>query len=222
MNRFLTQKEFGKQYDLIEDIDLSIISVICKEELDHKSKESYPYIPNHYFESLYFIFSNMWEYKHKYPRSPIFKLSLLDVGAGSGRIVALAKACGIQAKGVEFHAPYVELGRKFYELSEDELIVGNAFDLKNDFLKQFSVIYTYMPIRNDARMAALHFHLESQAGDSTTFIEMLPRYYPMRHFSMTETYKPFWVEKGVSRYDYPHMGTVTVEGYNIWNEKDVD
>lgn len=221
MKSFPSLTAFRKKVELVDEIDQSIRSVILQDKKDHRSKESYPYIPFREDKILYFMFRKLHEGFSRYNR----RFSLLDVGAGTGRIVALAKMCGIPARGVEFHAPYVELGREFYELSPEELIVENGFNLKFDFLKEFTVIYTYMPIRNSMRMSALHFHLESQALYGTLFVEMLPAYYPMEHFKLDKKMTLYveFSDEELDKIDYPFPAAICVNrGYNEYDEKHVD
>lgn len=132
---------------------------------------AFPYIPFHGVSDLYDLFINLVEY-HQKP-------TLLDVGAGTGRIVALAKFMGIDAKGIELNPDCVIEGRKLYGFSEEELMVKDAFELDREFLKQFDVIYTYMPISNRDLMGKLHMHLYANAGSWAILAEMLPDYYPV-------------------------------------------
>jgi SAM-dependent methyltransferase len=162
--------------------------VRCKmydtETFKHKVDESWSYVPFLEEEKLYGLFSGI----RKLEDILCQKISLLDVGAGTGRIVYLAKKCGISAKGIEFHQPYVESGRKAFKLSKDELQVQNAFDLSVEFLLQFGVIYTYMPLKDTARMTELHFSLvnkiqsfkekDGEGSHSVIFAEMCRVYYP--------------------------------------------
>jgi SAM-dependent methyltransferase len=154
------------------------------ETFEHKVDESWSYVPFLRGEKLYELFSGIRRLEDILCR----KISLLDVGAGTGRIVYLAKKCGISAKGIEFHRPYVEFGRKVFKLSKDELQVQNAFDLSVEFLLQFGIIYTYMPLKDTARMTELHFSLvnkiqsfkekDGEGSHSVIFAEMCRVYYP--------------------------------------------
>ena len=141
---------------------------------------SYPYIPFSADAALYDLFEKIS--KMRASETTVIerdKISLLDVGCGTGRIVWLAKKFGLSAKGLEYHEPYVKLGKEYFGLSDEDLMVGNAFDLKYDFLKQFRVIYTYMPLYKPVEMTRLHFSMYYEAARHTIFVEMLPSYYPM-------------------------------------------
>ncbi len=215
MNKIPTFDEFSKLYRDITDGDDEIGYQIRKEN-PHNVIGSYPYIPFHDDDTLYYIFVKMLENKQK----SYMPLTLLDVGAGTGRIIHLAKFMGIAAKGIEFHEPYVTTGRKLYGLSEEELIVQDAFTLTPKFLEQFSVIYTYMPLYDSVKMTGLHCHLASNARRGTTLVEMLPSYYPMCHFRTLYNEKrdtiPNWLKWEKSKqFPYePDFGAITIRyGY---------
>lgn len=165
------------------------------EQFNHKIVGSFPYIPYTGTRTLYEIFSGIreaYENRTYYPDGGKF----LDIGAGTGTIVKLAKDFGLSAVGIEFHEPYVIAGRKLHGLSDEELVLENAFNLHREFLTQFQVIYTYMPLCNSDKMSELHFQIFRRLDYEAVMVEMLPNYYPMDNFvirhgrSVTD-----WLEK---------------------------
>lgn len=185
MSNIPTPAEFEELCRESDQIDKGIQNGLnLKKILNHNFKGRWNYIPFHHENILYELFSRIVE---KIPSS--FKEpSILDVGCGTGRIVWLAKQFGIKAKGIEFYNPYVENGRKFFNLSEEELIVQDAFDLSEEFLWQFSVIYTYMPISNKEKMGELHLNLRNKTRYPTILAEMYPVYYPVSHLKLYTTW----------------------------------
>lgn len=165
----------------IEKKDFQLIDALqMAGKLQPPMKGAYPYIPFHGVSNLYDLFINLVEYHQKRAYKKRLKPTLLDVGAGTGRIVTLAKFMGIDAKGIELNSDCVIEGRKLYGLSEKELMVKDAFELDREFLEQFDVIYTYMPIAEPGLMGKLHMHLYATAGIWTVLAEMLPQYYPVK------------------------------------------
>lgn len=150
---------------------------LYNEVFQDNSVVSYPYIPMHDSVGLYEVFC----------MAKKNKLSLLDIGAGTGRIIALAKFCGISAAGLEYQELYVKAGRKLFGLSEEELFVGDAFEISPETLSEYGLIYTYMPIRVAERMTDLHFSLYQKSAPGTKFVEMLPSYYPVNYMRYQPT-----------------------------------
>lgn len=185
--QIMSKESFVKLCKTVERLDEKLRSEIHADGIyQHGVKESYSYIPFYETHRLYELFSAIRKREEGYRE----EIRLLDVGAGTGRIVYLAKRCGISAVGIEFHAPYVEYGRTAYKLSEDELQVRNAFELEPEFLGKFRVIYTYMPLNDQLRMSELHWSMASKIQNAlrsenyrVDFVEMLPRYYPMSSVS---------------------------------------
>lgn len=179
----LTERNIARLMLSTEKIDREIRQSLSAADLYHHSAEvkgSYPYIAFHDEQRLCDFFRMLLQ-KHQsvYPNRP---LKLLDVGAGTGRIVYLAKRFGIPAMGIEYHEPYVKLGREYFGLSEEELVVGDAFEMSVEFLAPITVIYTYMPLYNPLKMSELHFSMYHKTQYGTVFAEMLPSYYPMNEF----------------------------------------
>jgi SAM-dependent methyltransferase len=200
----MTVPKFKHLVFLTDKIDLGIRGKMNDAGIyNHEVKESSPYIPFHHVEKLYELFSGIRRLEDILCR----KISLLDVGAGTGRIVYLAKKCGISAKGIEFHKPYVEAGRKAFKLSKDELQVQNAFDLSVEFILQFGVIYTYIPIKDISRMTELHFSLvnkiqsfkekDEEGIHSVIFTEMCRVYYPWTFVSSDTVVKSTYGIDGI-------------------------
>lgn len=178
--------KFRKRYLEVVEIDRAIKMVISQENIYSKKVGYFPYIPyggNDTHEKgivkLYQIFLELSKYiiapYNNIKPSTVF----LDVGAGSGRMVKLAEFFGFEARGIEVQEKYVELGRKYYRFKKDQLIVKDAFDIDQEFLKDIRIIYTYMPISRRELMTKLHMHLYSNAECNTVFAEMLPDYYPL-------------------------------------------
>jgi SAM-dependent methyltransferase len=181
----IDEKKFEKFVEEIREKDLDLIhSLDASNTFYHGVQESYPYIPFIHSQELRFFIEMLknrrqefeWE-KHKIPTPCV-----LDVGAGTGRIVKILKEFGIQAVGIEFHEPYVKLGREAYGLSEQELVLGDAFEMTREFLAGFNCIYTYMPLCSGKRMTELHFSIFQKILPNTIMVEMLPNYYPMSQF----------------------------------------
>ena len=169
-------EQFRKLYEEISATDYAAKGVLnAQGNREHNVRGVYPYI-------AYQGMDDLWELFESLSRKFLGKenVKFLDVGAGTGRIVDLARKFGFgKSVGVEFYEPYVIAGRKFHKLGESDLLVKDAFKLNYDFLKDFNVIYTYMPIRDGRKMCQLHCQLVSEAGWNTIFVEMLPRYYPV-------------------------------------------
>lgn len=175
-------REFADLYKKIDEKDRQLIRKLDYEgKLRHGVRESYDYIPNHGTKGLYEAFSHI---KITLENAYRHDIGFIDVGAGTGRIVKLAKEFGFNPVcGVEFQEQYVKLGRKEYRLSDKELVVKDAFTLDAEFLKDFRAVYTYMPLIDRKRMSALCFHLNNIAKESTVFVEMLPEYFPLNRFA---------------------------------------
>jgi SAM-dependent methyltransferase len=201
-----TKKSFIEYSRKLEEFDQEIrMSLSASHSYQHdRRQESYPYIPYDAVENLWDVFQFIL-YEKKFYGMKYVEFDLIDIGAGTGRIVALAKYVGLSAVGLEYHAPYVELGRKYMELSEEELLVGDAFQIEKEFLQKISNIYTYMPLHNHARMTELHFSLFLKARPSANFLEMLPIYHPM---NMAK-----FLGKSVEKFPGMHIGVVTKSHY---------
>jgi hypothetical protein len=182
----MSKDDFREFYNSLWELDDQNEDKLRSEsKYEHEVKESFPYIPFGDFTALHTLFVSI---KSRDAERGT-QTSLLDVGAGTGRIVCLAKKFGIPAKGIEFYEPYVLLGRKTHELSDEELILGNAFDMTPEFLQEFGVIYTYMPLLDTSRMTELHFSMVNKLqnrkyvhGQEIFMVEMYPMYYPMNIF----------------------------------------
>jgi hypothetical protein len=181
VKKYPSIEEFYKFADGIDDLDDTMRDTLQESGLytHNLQKESYPYIAMHNSMQLYNVFQTIFNLKKVMEVSSKFQYDLTDIGAGTGRIVKLAKFFGLKARGLEYHEPYTKLGRTLFDLSADELIVGNAFDVSKKYVQESFVIYTYMPLHNHDRMSELHFSLYSKAKTGSWFVEMLPRYYPM-------------------------------------------
>ncbi len=172
-------EKFGQEISRQDDDIRNSLQSIGQYKHD-LGKESYAYIPMSDLRSLYGVFKHVIYLKENFKRyDKDFEIDLIDIGAGTGRILLLAKFLGLKAAGLEYHEPYVKFGRELFGLTEEELIVGNAFNVSPEFLQKSRVIYTYMPLHNHTRMTELHFSMYLKAASSTRFIEMLPQYYPM-------------------------------------------
>lgn len=172
----MNKNSFIKLYDEICEKDGAAKALLnAQRNREHNVPGVYPYIAFQDEHDLWDLFQALFQ-KFKGKENVRF----LDVGAGTGRIVDLARKYGFgKAVGVEFFEPYVIAGKEMHKLGESDLLVEDAFNLKWDFLKDFNVIYTYMPIRDSRKMSQLHCHLVAEAGWKTIFVEMLPQYYPV-------------------------------------------
>jgi len=201
MDKMPSMSEFAdwmRESERKDDEIRHTLKAVGKYDHDLQKEGSYPYIPFHGYRYLHEVFSMVLKEKPE-------RRGFVDIGCGTGRIVYLAKRCGIPAKGLEYHEPYTKLGKEMFGLSEEDLVVGNAFDVSDKFLCGFSFIYTYMPIMNPRKMTQLHVSLMEKAGYRTTFLEMLPKYYPMNtaqisgdHWfgKITKTFGNFFYREG--------------------------
>lgn len=188
MDKMPSKEEFAKWMRKTEEADREIrqtLSSVDKYRTAIEKEGSYPYIAFHDPFALYELFSKILE-------MPLNTRRFVDIGCGTGRIVNLAQACGIPAKGLEYHEPYTKLGREIFGLADEDITVGNAFDITSDFLHDFEFIYTYMPLFNGEKMTKLHTHLYEKAHYGTILVEMLPRYYPMSKFYGTKNAVDLW------------------------------
>jgi SAM-dependent methyltransferase len=144
------------------------------------NKDFWWYIPFGHTEDLYDAFSLAKDKTEKniLPYGSSKKIRFLDVGAGTGRIVQIAKNFGFDAFGIEYEQKYVKAGRKVFGFTEQELFQKDAFDIDTDFLANVDIIYTYMPVKNKELMGKLHNQLYSRAMYNTILLEMYPVYYP--------------------------------------------
>ena len=145
-----------------------------------ENKDFWWYIPFTHTEDLFHALSLVKKSQEEtvLPYRSNKKLKFLDVGAGTGRIVKIAKDFGFDAFGIEYEEKYVKAGRKAFGFSEKELFQKDAFDIDADFLKDVDIIYTYMPVKNTELMGKLHTQLYSRAVYNTILLEMYPVYYP--------------------------------------------
>lgn len=67
----------------------------------------------------------------------------LDLGCGIGNVLFYAQNIGYDVTGVEFNADY-EIYLKPYKY-----IIQDIRNIQPNFLKQFDVIYTYKPLKDD-------------------------------------------------------------------------
>lgn len=205
--KFPTEKEFKEYYDKIADLDYEVRhSLGISGKYSHGVDRSFTYIQFTNRKVLYWLFKQI--------ATNYFSPKLLDVGAGTGRIVLLAEFCGIPAHGIEFHKPYIEAGVKFLGISPEKLYHKDAFELDYKFLQNYNVIYTYMPIADFWEMSRLHLHMVKNAEYGTTFFEMLPQYYPMKNFAGERSNVGFLQKyyEGDSREHYCEIAGVTVFG----------
>lgn len=196
MNKFPEYFEFLQESEKCDRIDKQILEKLGAES-KHRVEGRFSYIPFQEERTLYDMFQEIRKrldynfYTRDYPTK------FLDVGAGTGRIVRLAKFCGIDAVGVEFYQPYVEEGRKMMELGQDSLICRDAFTLDAEFLREFLVIYTYMPISRPPDMSRLHIHLFCNIQRPTVMVEMYPYYYPMNVVHRSQSLNNSWLSDKV-------------------------
>ena len=107
------------------------------------------------------------------------ELKFLDIGAGTGRIVALAKYLGYKRVcGVEVNPVWVKAGRKAYGLTAAQLICQDAFDMDKAFIDKFDRIYFYCPIADHTLMRKLFIQIYDLACEGALLVEMLPNYLP--------------------------------------------
>lgn len=173
----ITPSSILKYYMELDEQDVAIKQALRMADLyDHRHKESWEYISYHNLPEL----ARLLEFLRKSycGHSP----TICDVGAGTGRMVRLFRDFGYKAFGVEFHPPYVQHGRKVFDLSPDELILADAFKVPDEIYRTANVIYTYMPIRDQKLMSELHLHLYNVAKPGTILVEMYPVYYPTTAF----------------------------------------
>ena len=188
MNELPSKEVFRKWFcDSLEIDDRIRDSLKAIGEFNHDLEQegSYPYIPMGACDKLYELFSRILQL-------PGYRRKFLDVGCGTGRIVKLAQKCGIPAKGIEYHSPYIKLGEIAFEFSSGDLIEKNAFELDYNFLKDFDIIYTYMPLYDREKMSKFHVSMVCEAKFGTIFVEMLPSYYPMNEFFGTRNQVDLW------------------------------
>lgn len=146
----------------LNDIDGELINHVNPKPA---KKEYFNYIPNIQFSELIGALT----------LNP--KTRFLDIGSGTGRILALRKyLTNSPVMGLEINKELAEAGMKEYDLNE--IYFGDAFKLITpEFLKSASVIYTYMPIADPKLMRKLEIQIEKSARPYTLRIEMLPVYF---------------------------------------------
>ncbi len=122
--------------------------------------------------------------------------TFLDVGCGTGRVLALARyLLGMKVIGIECIEKVAKAGMKAYDVP---IIVGDAFDIVNQKWmadNNITVVYTYMPISNALRMTELHLHLFKSLAHRSVRIEMLPRYLGVSEYDrplMFDQYPTMW------------------------------
>lgn len=209
-------KDFAEQAFQIDKVDIEAENLLeisqegVKASKENNQKGYFPYVP---FSSggvyFYELFTELYaKYIHGVSwmgRDKIKTPTFLDVGAGTGRIVKLAKTFGFNARGIEYQQEYVNVGRKMHNLGPDELICMDAFDLTTETLKDVDIIYTYMPIGQSNLMTNLHLWLVKESMNDTLFVEMLPSYYPVVMFPKTGSHcifqRPYTLEPHNKRDD---------------------
>lgn len=202
----LTKK---KLIEIIKEVDNLDISAYYHPKNKEKCPNYFRYIPFkwnglHYFLDDKSKFSSFWFFstimkvsKGKKPK----RVKFLDVGAGSGRVIKIAKELGFDVVGLEVITEVALQGRKIFDLSPDELIIGDAFDVVNkNFLADVDIIYTYMPIRNSATMNKLRNHLYENAKMGCILVEMLAEAYIEN------------IPKNHDDYSYPYITRKTPAG----------
>lgn len=197
-----TYEEFKEIYNRITNIDEPVTYALHrgKPHGHEGKKEYYPYIPLHGAKELYEVFCKVVEAQtdtNKYIDGRVLEsLEFWDIGAGTGRIVQLAKEFGIKnTRGLEYCQEYVHAGRELYGFSSEELMCMDGFDVDHKFMQNVGIVYTYMPIAKSELMTKLHCHLVSLAAWGTAFVEMLPSYYPMSQYRrITKGFGYIWIE----------------------------
>jgi SAM-dependent methyltransferase len=152
-----------------------------------ENKNFWYYIPFCNEEDLFEAFSLAKENleRNVLPYRKNQNIRFLDVGAGTGRIVKIAKDFGFDAFGIEYEEEYIKAGRNAFGFSEKELFQKDAFDIDMDLLKDVDIIYTYMPVRHRELMGKLHCQLYSRAKYHAILLEMHPVYYPANSVART-------------------------------------
>lgn len=177
-----------------ETLEKEYRSASLKKIHHDQSTGAFRYIAQEHAYQLYTLFSqaetiikkNTWGDKDK------FQVTFLDIGCGTGRILRLAKLFGFKVKGVEFHKPYLDYGKKVYRLTDEELFCMDAFDMTPEFLSGVNLAYTYMPMRDAAKMSKLHIDFYTKLPACCLVAEMYPLYYPMNSLN------PLWKENNFS------------------------
>lgn len=197
--KHMTKEKFSRLCTDINKKDKEILDILNGEiyQKAFPNKDYYPYIPFNIQTELYHVFKRISE--ADFPRS------FIDIGAGTGRIVKLAKEFGIEKVcGVEYSKICVEMGRQYFNLTDEELICKDAFELDYEFLCKYKYIYTYHPISNPNLMSKLHVHLVNNSSYGAVIIEMLPSYYPVKNIMTLSRDESnyFWMNKSDSSYKY--------------------
>jgi SAM-dependent methyltransferase len=183
MDKIMSLEKFRKIEQKASEIDeiatRNYSEVGCYYD-KRENKDFWWYIPFHQTEDLFHAFSVAKKNleKNVLPYRKNQNIRFLDVGAGTGRIVKIAKDFGFDAFGIEYEEKYIKAGRNAFGFSEKELFQKDAFDIDMDLLKDVDIIYTYMPVKNEELMGKLHCQLYSRAKYQTILLEMHPVYYP--------------------------------------------
>lgn len=174
-------REFREMFLKVGEIDsLAMATLSGRKQYEHNEEKYFEYVPHRGLSELYNLFCKLSD--HRIFGKP--DAGFVDIGCGTGRILELARRWGwTKVMGVEFHAPYVEVGKKMYGFSDEELTCRDAFSLSYKDVMDFHIFYMYRPIIDSALMTSLHCHIASKLSWSSIIIEMLPSYYPMNKFS---------------------------------------
>lgn len=177
----ISREEFVSELSRITRIDERITRKFSPELGESCYKNGrYPYIRFPYPREIYDMFKLLYEKTQGGCRN------FLDVGCGTGRMLKLAELWGFNSFGVEIEEKFVEPGLKAYKIPKNRITIKDANLLDYEFLKEFNIIYTYMPIRDMEKMSLLHLNLWNNAEKYTIFVETLPRYYPLNIINHSE------------------------------------
>lgn len=149
-----------EKISLLSSFYSTIAGIFYQNKKDQRQEEKryYPCIPfNSPTEALYLIRKN-------FPKNKTF----LDVGAGYGHVVALARTIGFQAYGIEYAHKEALLDKAIHSVVIDYSC--DAFDKFNDYYRKFSVIYFYQPIQDTRLCDKLYEHVIANSEKGTVFI----------------------------------------------------
>ena len=155
LNRFypssLTIEEQNALLRFVGGIDWAVLCNLKKRcpqvsYLHKHDPKAFPYIP---FPNRDFIRALTLVKKH-FPNA----LSFCDVGCGIGTKVALARAYGFKASGVELRKKYIKEAEKLYLEYRDSIKLFHQNAMDHNY-SQYDVIYYYRPIPCDKLMRKL-------------------------------------------------------------------